>query len=315
MYRLKIILIFLCALHSSLTLAEQEKKIQTLYHTLAAKPTPMPERLDTISRYFLGRPYENNALGEGGQGAYDQGPLYRTDSFDCETYVDTVVAIALSENFNAFEKCIDQVRYANGQVNFIKRNHFTSLDWNPNNQKAGRIKDITNTLLDKNKQPVAKTSTTYINKPNWYKHLTEARIRLPHASDTKKTEQLKKLQQAGQTLNAKTAHLPYIPLTALFDELGKPNHALFQQIPNGAIIEIVRPNWDLEDKIGTRLDISHMGFAFRENGKLYFRHASTITHQVSNMPLIEYLQDARKSPTIKGINIQVVEAKPSSTCQ
>ncbi|MDX2346941.1 MAG: DUF1460 domain-containing protein [Legionella sp.] len=282
------------------------KSIQKLYHTLDAKPTPMPTRLNQISRYFLNKPFQYNALGEGPHADYDQGPLYRTDIFDCETYVDTVVAIALSPNFDAFTKCIQCIRYQDGHVSFTTRNHFTSLDWNPNNQKTGVFKDITQDLVDPNHQSIAKISTTFINKPNWYAKLSRTRIRLPDASAEEKTKQFEALKQAGKNLKAATVDIPYIPLTALFDDKGRANYALFNQIPNGAILEIIRPNWNLEEQIGTRLDVSHMGFVFRKNGELRFRHASLQEKKISDMSLINYLKKARKSPTIRGINIQVV---------
>ncbi len=82
---------------------------------------------------------------------------------------------------------------------------------------------------------------------------------------------------------------------------------LFKQIPNGAIIEIVRPNWDLTKQIGTHLNISHLGFAFWQQGNLIFRHASSEARQVTETPFIHYLKKAKKSPTIKGINIQVLK--------
>ncbi len=283
-----------------------DKTIQKLYHKLSAKPTPMTTRLNQISAYFLNQPYENNPLGEGPNAHYDQYPLYRTDAFDCETYVDTVLAIALSKNLRTFKQCINHIRYQNGEIAFIKRNHFTSLDWNANNQKQGYLKDITQDLIDEHEHPVAKISTTFINKPNWYAKLSKNRIRLPGASQKKQMKQYEALKQAGQTLKAETIQLPYVPLTALFNTKGEPNQALFNQIPDGAIIEIVRPNWNLEDKIGTRLDISHLGFVFRKNNQLYFRDASTLKQKMSNTPLIDYLKAARTSPTIQGINIQVV---------
>ncbi len=285
---------------------EANQTIQKLYHTLNGKPTPMPTRLNQVSRYFLNKPYRYNALGEGPGACYDQGPLYRTDIFDCETYVDTVVAIALSPNFDAFTQCIKHIRYQNGQVSFVTRNHFASLDWNGNNQKIGIFKDITQDLVDEDNKPVAKIATALINKPNWYSKLSRTRIRLPDASPKEQTQKFEALKQAGKNLKAETASVPYIPLTALFDKKGRPNYALFNQIPNGAIIEIVRPNWDLEKQIGSRLNISHMGFVFRKNGQLRFRHASLLKKKVSDMSLVNYLKKARRSPTIRGINIQVV---------
>lgn len=288
---------------------EADPSIQQLYHTLPTNPTPMSSRLNIISHYFLGQPYEGNALGEGDDAPYDQGPLYRADGFDCETYVDTVVAIAVSPDFQHFPECIKRVRYQDGIVSFTKRNHFASLDWNQNNQKAGFFQDITESIKNEQGEAVFKTAEAYINKPKWYQDLPKERIRLPNASEKTQKKQLKALRREGKKLKAETARIPYIPLTALFDDKGKPNLYLFRQIPDGAIIEIVRPNWDLSTRIGSHLNVSHMGFVFHKNGKLRFRHASLLKKKVSDVSLIAYLKNALDSPTIRGINIQVVVAE------
>lgn len=289
--------------------AAADQTIRQLYHTLDTKPKPMAARLNQISQDFLDKPYENNSLGEGPEAKYDQGPLYRTDAFDCETYVDTVVAIALAPDFNSFTQCIKHIRYDNGEVSFIKRNHFASLDWNKNNQRAGVFKDITTTFLNQKGEPAALYARALINKPKWYKKLNQERIRLPKASPKEHVKQLNALRQEGKHLKAEYVTTPYIPLTELFNTQGKPNQALFDQIPDGAIVEIIRPNWNLATRIGTRLNVSHMGFVFRTDGELRFRHASLTKKKISDMSLINYLSEARTSPTIRGINIQIVVPK------
>ncbi|MDF1684769.1 MAG: DUF1460 domain-containing protein [Legionellaceae bacterium] len=286
--------------------AEADQTIRQLYHTLDAKPTPMATRLDAISQRFINQPYEGNALGEGPGAPYDQAPIYRVDAFDCETYVDTVVALALAPDLNHFTQCIKNIRYADGDVTFTKRNHFASLDWNQNNQHAGILKDITTTLTNQKGEPAARYAKALINKPEWYKQLDQERIRLPHALPEEQSKQLNALRREGKHLKAQRVNTPYIPLTALFDTQGKPNLALFDQIPDGAIIEIIRPNWNLATRIGTRLNVSHMGFVFRKEDDLRFRHASLLKKKVSDMSLISYLERARTSPTIRGINIQII---------
>jgi len=71
-------------------------------------------------------------------------------------------------------------------------------------------------------------------------------------------------------------------------------------------MEIVRPNWNLQDKIGTNLHISHLGFIIWQDNQPYFRHASSESKKVVNVSLKSYLKDMLKSPTIKGVNIQIV---------
>src|SRR3990167_10192377 len=112
---------------------QQQAKIMIikLYRDLTkTSKLTMVERLDIISAQFLDFPYLPGALGEGEQAYYDQSPLYRTESFDCETFVDTVLALALANTFDVFEENLRKIRYWRGVVRFTTRNHFTALDWN-----------------------------------------------------------------------------------------------------------------------------------------------------------------------------------------
>ena len=283
-----------------------DKAIDKLYHSLGNNSTTMAERLDEISAGFLGVPYVLGALGEGPEGRFDRSPLYRTDGFDCETFVDTVLALAFGQNRASFQQCIKNIRYHQGKVDFLTRNHFMSLDWDGHNQQQGYIKDITQTFRNKDNQPVALMATALINKPSWYQHLTLSHIKLPGASEAERTAALEKLQAEGSQLPKTEARIPYIPFTALFDKNGHPDTRLIAQIPDASIVEIVRPNWDLEKKIGTRLNVSHLGFAFWKGETLIFRQASSQLDKVIDIPLIEYLEQIRSSPTIKGINVQAI---------
>ncbi|MDP1614302.1 MAG: DUF1460 domain-containing protein [Methylococcales bacterium] len=300
---------------SNLSKAPHDPIIEKLYHTLNNNSkSDMAKRLEIASSLFLEKPYVLWALGEGPEARFDQSPLYRTDGFDCETYVDTVLAIALAENPHIFKQCINKIRYLNGRVDFLTRNHFISLDWNINNQRAGFIKDITTTIKGKNNQPVAKMASALIDKPSWYQSMKTDRINVSTLTKEEQVIRLLELRKQGRSLSKKVAKIPYLPLTALFDKQGKPDKALFAQIPNAAIIEIVRPDWDLRQQIGTHLNVSHLGFAFWKNGEIVFRQASSNVGKVVEVPLVDYLKATLASPTIKGINIQVLmPEKPLST--
>ena len=289
--------------------------IKELYHTLNTMPnSSMAERIDWISSHFSGTVYVLGSLGEGPKARYDQFPQYRVDAFDCDTYVNTVLSLALANSLESFQQCIKFSRYKNGKIAYINRNHFTSLDWNINNQQRGVLKDITLDIKDQKNQPVALFAVSLINKPGWYAHKTISTIRLQNEDKIKQGQLLTELRSKGEQLKVTSSKIPYLPLTALFQQDNKPNLYLFSQIPNGAIIEIVRPDWDLRDLIGTSLDVSHLGFAIKIKDQLYFRQASSQKGKVIDVPLIDYLNEARTSPTIKGINVQViVPEKPLTT--
>lgn len=280
--------------------------INELYHTLNALPKrSMVERIDWFSMHFIDTVYVLGSLGEGPEARYDQFPRYRVDGFDCDTYVNTVLALALADSAQSFQQCMKFNRYKSGVIAYTQRNHFTSIDWNHNNQKRGVLKDVTLEILDKNHKPVARLSDTLISKPGWYAHKSGDAIRLSNTEGAKKEQRLSELKSKGRSLETTNSKLPYVPLTALFPD-NKPNEFILSQIPNGSIIEIVRPNWELRQQIGTNMDISHLGFAIWKDKILYFRQASSHYGKVVDVPMIAYLHDTLSSPTIKGIHIEVV---------
>ena len=274
--------------------------IEKLYQTQPKKLALM-HRIQWFSQQFMGKPYHLGPLGEGDKGLYDQSPLYRTDAFDCQTYVETVVALSLAKNLETFKKKINAIRYQNPTPSYLNRNHFMSLNWLPNNTQKGFIKDISTTLVNKQNEPVFKTAIANIKKGAWLQKKTLNDIKIKNSSlKRKRLDALKKLSPQFSTQQAK---INYIPFDALFDKNKRPNLYLFKQIPSGSIINIVRPNWQLEKLIGTNLNVSHLGFAIIKNKQLYYREASLIEKKVIDVLLIDYLKNYLDSPTIKGINI------------
>jgi hypothetical protein len=286
---------------------QANQTINALYHTANTQQFPSTaKRIEWFSAQFKEKPYLLGSLGEGPNARYDQFPRYRMDAFDCDTYVTTVLSLVQGHSLDSFRHNLSLIRYKNGKVSYISRNHFTSIDWNQNNQQRGLLKDITLDIQDKKGETVAQFAKALINKPSWYAHMTPSTIRLQQANPIEQNKRLDELKTKGKGLDSTLSKIPYIPLSALFINKEQPNLYLFSQIPSGAIIEIIRPNWDLREKTGTALNVSHLGFAIWINDTLYFRQASSQFNKVVDVPLIDYLKDALKSPTIKGINIQIV---------
>lgn len=98
------------------------------------------QRLDSVSKSFLGAPYKLGPLGEGDSALGDALPRFRTDSFDCVTYIETAEAMARATRPDSVLPVLDAIRYDNGRVSWRHRNHFTEADWIPANTQAGRIR-------------------------------------------------------------------------------------------------------------------------------------------------------------------------------
>jgi hypothetical protein len=258
--------------------------------------SPAADRVLIFGEGLLDIPYVDGPFGEGPQGQYDRMPLYRFDEFDCTTFVETVTALSVSSTFDDFKTTINRLRYRDGNVAFVERNHFTDLDWIPNNIRAGFFRDATESIAP-GQTAIARAE---VDKRAWYAKLPASRIQIPGISDADRDVLLDELHAEGGRFTPEEAEVPYIPLTVLF---GPRGDEIFSRIRSGSVINVVRPNWDLVKLIGTHMNISHQGFAVRKDGTLYFMEASAVLKKTTMVPMVEYLRGYLTSPTIKGINV------------
>lgn len=97
----------------------------------------LPERLDRISSRLLGSPYAAGPLV--GSPTVPERLVTRTDAFDCVTFVETVFALALSEEPSDFPRVLQALRYSGGRLDWSQRHHYTS-QWIAHNRKRGRVR-------------------------------------------------------------------------------------------------------------------------------------------------------------------------------
>ncbi len=265
----------------------------------------LEDRIDFFSHRFLGRPYLLGALGEGEKGLFDQNPQYRFDCFDCLTYVNTVLALTKGHTGRDFLQHLLHLNYYDADPKYIKRFHFVSVDWNIQNQTAGYLKDITAKIFGVNGEIIVQQASTYIDRPAWIQHRNLMDIKLIENTLHDVPEALlEALHKLSAEVRVQEASISYVPIASLFDAHNAPISDIFDQIPHASIIEIVRPNWNLKEKIGTNMHVSHIGFALRTESGLMYRQASSEEKCVIDIPLEHYLYQRLNSPTIKGINIQ-----------
>jgi len=281
------------------------KSIDLLYSKIPGlKITSFTDRVAMISALLIGRPYVLGPNGEGPLGQFDQAPLYRLDAFDCVTYVNTVLALALSQDVLSFEKNLIRIAYQREQLSYAYRNHFISVDWNLHNQSMGIIEEKTASVARAISEDCLKTAVTLIDRPSWFRRRNFNDIRLLRKVSAKEMKQLLgDLRGIAKTVKLQQSQLNYLPIQALFDHSAQPIISYFRNIPHASIIELVRPNWNLKKKIGTNINVSHIGFAIWQNDQLFYRQASAIEKCVIDIPLSEYLRCRLVSPTIKGISL------------
>lgn len=112
---------------------------------LRALPEIEPDlhrRIVRLARQNLGQPYEIYLLGEFPFEQYDPDPIYCLDKGDCVVFSEHMYAMGLSRDWWSFLTTLQRLRYRNGAVGMLTRNHYGIADWNPNN--AFLFEDITN---------------------------------------------------------------------------------------------------------------------------------------------------------------------------
>lgn len=213
----------------------------------------------------------------------DSAPLI-PKKFNCTTFVETVAALARSEQPDeVFDKLLE-IRYKDSDPTFFHRNHFPEADWIPNNVKAGVLEDVTARIARKAGIDVAYESKL-IKKGEWLKSL---------ASRGKVSRSLASNAQDSWGRNVQVK-LPYLPIGKITD--------YYDDLPQGAILNLVR-----KDSKSRPVLITHQGVIVKKGDKVFFRH-STPSGFLKTVPLPDYLVNvARRSPSLIGININVLKS-------
>jgi hypothetical protein len=229
--------------------------VSTLTLLLAAAPAPpepdpatlqslldsvhgrsLDARLLGLSERFLGTPYAHSPLGEGeGQ---DPDPRLRLDRVDCLTFVETVMALALSSSVEDVVHVLDSIRYRT-RPDYAGRNHLMEAEWLPSNAAKGLVRDATARLA-----PDAAVSGWKVIGPEAWGSTTARALALPPEA-----------RPTGRF------PLTIVPVDQVVERAGS--------WPSGTLLLVVRADarWRI-----TR--VSHLGFVVQRRGKTYLRHAT-----------------------------------------
>lgn len=109
------------------------------------------QRIDFLSRHFLGTPYQESTL----VGDINMAEVFvmNLEGVDCFTFLDYIESLRRSSSFDEFKENLRKVRYRAREISFENRNHFFT-DWQKNNARC--IRNITKQLGGKYVISVAK---------------------------------------------------------------------------------------------------------------------------------------------------------------
>ncbi len=234
------------SLVAQLSAAELDSKIAQ------AHAAPLADRIDALSKLFLGTPYGEGPLGEGS--GVEPAPRWRTDAVDCQTFVETVLAMANATSLSQAKLVLDDLRYAKAPISFSTRNHFTEAQWLPANIAKGYLRESTSEV-----DPAAPKATLVLHRAQW-----------------SKVPGLQRLEPADIPEGKFT--LRYLPLA-----LAQKKAAQFAP---GSVILVVR-----EEDPARVVRVSHMGLVVHGDSGLVVRHAALgDDQQVIDEPLVRFLE-------------------------
>ncbi|HEV2295982.1 MAG TPA: N-acetylmuramoyl-L-alanine amidase-like domain-containing protein [Tepidisphaeraceae bacterium] len=121
-----------------------EREVDAYLRHLSATEPDLRRRIVHLARKNLEQPYELYLLGEAPFEQTDPQPIYCLDRSDCVVFAEHTLAIALSNDFPSFMSMLQRIRYKDGQIGVVTRNHYTEADWNVNNRWL--LTDVTNQL-------------------------------------------------------------------------------------------------------------------------------------------------------------------------
>lgn len=244
---------------------------------LSAKHKSVGKRVDVVSQAFVGAPYQLSPLGEGEGVLPDVDPRLRFDAFDCTTFVETSIALALAGNLDEARGLLDVLRYRNGEVDFLQRRHFPAAEWIPELTHMGFLRDVTRYVGGKD----VVVERKILNPQVWERRKTPTMLELPTTR-----------------IPNGIFSLPVLPLDKA------PRYA--ERIPNGTVLNVVRVNFK-----NVPVRVSHQGIVIVQGKKRFLRHAADrMYHSVVDEPLDAFFarMAAYKRWPVRGIHLsRIVE--------
>jgi hypothetical protein len=118
-----------------------EAEVDQYLRFLQGAEPDLRRRIVHLARKNLGQPYDLYLLGEMPFEFYDPQPIYCLRKSDCLVYSEHTYAMALGQNWTDFILLLQRLRYRDGHLGVVTRNHYTEADWNVSNRWL--VRDIT----------------------------------------------------------------------------------------------------------------------------------------------------------------------------
>jgi hypothetical protein len=291
---MKIGLIWLGLLASPLLVSAQSTTDELRQITLIPGRNAAETAVQTAGT-LLGKPYVYHTL-EGNQA---EQLVVNLNQFDCTTFIETTLALALAEEElpakyspsqleTVFRRYLTKLRYRNGLIDgYASRMHYLS-DWLRDNERKGILQDVTREI-----------GGIPVQKDVYY--MTAAVHKYPRLADPTVYKQIAQVQT-----DISQQPFYFIPK--------KNVKALESKFREGDIIMLTaaRPG----------LDMRHVGYATWRGGRLHLLHASSDHKRVvlTQQPLVDYLMANKRLSgvrvaRVKPTGMRVADTYPAGAVQ
>lgn len=234
------------------------------------------ERIMFFAESLKGIPYKSGTLDT----ENEEKLVVRTDSLDCTTYVETVLALYLASKnpkpgYNHYVESLEKIRYRGGVIDgYASRLHYFS-DWVSDNESKGILSELTGDVSHE----MRIFSLDYMTEHSGlYRQLKDSDSLVCRIKDLER--------------RWKDYKMAYIPKRIL----NLPQSDL--KIKNGDILALTTNI--------SGLDVVHMGFAVWIDGCLHLLHASSLHKKVIKDPLslYDYLKDRSKHTGVRAVRVK-----------
>lgn len=252
---------------------------------------PRSEATGYVITYFAselrGTPYVAQTLETDGE----EHLVVDLDRFDCTTYVETVVALALcmrsfKPDYDDFREMLQRLRYRDGEINgYASRNHYFT-EWIDSNTRLGIVEEVKGNAKDRRGAYYPFISVQKLNC-NYMSQHPDNYPMMKGKPDVQEQIRANEKKISGRSVR-------YIPKRLL----NRTKKSL-SCIQNGDILAIVT------NKKG--LDTSHLGIAFwDDDDRLHMFHASQIKGEVilDEKPLYNYMNEHPSQLGIRVIRVK-----------
>jgi hypothetical protein len=226
----------------------------------AARTRPLEARVDALTRALLGAPYALDPAGEGE--APDAHPPGRYDAFDCLTFVEEVLSLALAPHAAGAGAWRRDLRYDGEEPAYAHRLHHMELGWLPAAVRRGVLQPVPSLVTAG--APVLPTARTRpIDTADWAQWSGRTALKL-----------------ADEALPTGVASLAVYSL----DDVRAAAQA--STLPTPALFAVVRA-----DRPSVPLWTTHVGLVVAGPAGPELRHASSgnVVHRVTSVPVTAYI--------------------------